>query len=196
MVRRRRGVRRRAGGPGSGVPIPAGPVPGNRTRRRQPRRSRQGTAAETQRRRRTGRAGQGVRRPDPSTRGVGCAPRQPQHRRNTLTVDDLIPVGDSFDYIVEGSEPIDSHAGAMFKASHDLYQNRLLPSLLEKHSVSKEQLATDPDSVPGGFRAQERIAKTLLLSAIAPNVPALRDITAPRLAALNHGSIKTRIAGG
>jgi hypothetical protein len=117
-------------------------------------------------------------------------------RRDTLTVDDLIPVGDSFDYIVEGSEPIDSHAGAMFKAAHDLYQNRLLPSLLEKHSVSKEQLATDPDSVPGGFRAQERIAKTLLLSAIAPNVPALRDITAQRLAALNHGSIKTRIAGG
>lgn len=117
-------------------------------------------------------------------------------RRDTLTVDDLIPVGDSFDYIVEGSEPIDSHAGAMFKAAHDLYRSRLLPSLLEKHSVSKEQLATDPGSVPGGFRAQERIGKTLLLSAIAPNVPALRDVTAPRLAALNHGSIKTRIAGG
>ena len=26
-------------------------------------------------------------------------------RRDTLTVDDVIPVGDSFDYIVEGSEP-------------------------------------------------------------------------------------------
>ncbi|WP_210686514.1 DUF6079 family protein [Mycolicibacterium sp. GESEQ-9] len=117
-------------------------------------------------------------------------------RRDTLTVDDLIPVGDSFDYIVEGSEPIDNHAGTMFKAAHDLYGNRLLPSLLEKHSVSKEQLETDPDSVPGGFRGQERIAKTLLLSAIAPNVPALRDITAPRLAALNHGSIKARVAGG
>lgn len=117
-------------------------------------------------------------------------------RRDTLTVDDLIPVGDSFDYIVEGSEPIDNHAGAMFKAAHDLYGNRLLPSLLEKHSVSKEQLETVPDSVPGGFRGQERIAKTLLLSAIAPNVPALRDITAPRLAALNHGSIKARVAGG
>lgn len=117
-------------------------------------------------------------------------------RRDTLTVDDLIPVGDSFDYIVEGGEPIDSHAGAMFKAAHDLYRNRLLPSLLEKHSVSKEQLDTDPDSVPAGFRAQERIGKTLLLSAIAPNVPALRDITAPRLAALNHGSIRSRVPGG
>jgi hypothetical protein len=117
-------------------------------------------------------------------------------RRDTLTVDDLIPVGDSFDYIVDGSEPIDSHAGAMFKAASELYHNRLLPSLLEKHSVSRDQLDEDPGSVPAGFRGQERIAKTLLLSAIAPNVPALRDITAPRLAALNHGSIRARIPGG
>lgn len=117
-------------------------------------------------------------------------------RRDTLTVDDLIPVGDAFDYIVEGSEPIDNHAKNMFDAARDLYHKRLLPALLDKHGVSAEQLATDPDSVPRGFRGQERIAKTLLLSAIAPNVPALRDITAARLAALNHGSIKAMVAGG
>lgn len=117
-------------------------------------------------------------------------------RRDTLTVDDLIPVGDSFDYLVEGSEPIDKHAGTLFKAARDLYENRLLPSLLETHGVTKDQLATDPASVPSGYRGQERIAKTLLLSAIAPNVPALRDIDASRLSALNHGSIKARIAGG
>lgn len=117
-------------------------------------------------------------------------------RRDTLTVNDLIPVGDSFDYLVEGSEPIDKHAGTIFKAARDLYENRLLPSLLETHGVTTEQLAYDPTSVPAGFRGQERIAKTLLLSAIAPNVPALRDIDAGRLAALNHGSIKARIAGG
>ncbi|BBZ54540.1 MULTISPECIES: DUF6079 family protein [Mycobacteriaceae] len=117
-------------------------------------------------------------------------------RRDTLTVDDLVPVGDAFDYLVEGSEPIDKHAGTIFKAAHDLYENRLLPSLLETHGVTRDQLASDPTSVPGGFRSQERIAKTLLLSAIAPNVPALRDITAARLAALNHGSIKSKIAGG
>jgi len=117
-------------------------------------------------------------------------------RRDTLTIDDLIPVGDAFDYIVDGGEPIDSHAGAMFKAANELYRARLLPTLCDKHSVTAEQLDTDPASVPPGFRGQERIAKTLLLSAIAPNVPALKDITAARLAALNHGSIRTRIPGG
>lgn len=117
-------------------------------------------------------------------------------RRDTLTIDDLIPVGDAFDHVVHGGEPIDNHAAAMFRAANDLYTNRLLPTLLDKHSVTTEQLETDPASVPAGFRGQERIAKTLLLSAIAPNVPALKDITASRLAALNHGSIRARIAGG
>ena len=117
-------------------------------------------------------------------------------RRDTLTIDDLIPVGDAFDHVVHGGEPIDNHAAAMFRAANDLYTNRLLPTLLEKHSVTTEQLETDPASVPTGFRGQERIAKTLLLSAIAPNVPALKDVTASRLAALNHGSIRARIAGG
>jgi hypothetical protein len=117
-------------------------------------------------------------------------------RRDTLTIDDLIPVGDAFGFIVEGGEPIDSHAASSFTAANDLYANRLLPSLLAKHGVTAEQLDDDPQSVPPGFRGQDRIAKTLLLSAIAPNVPALRDITASRLAALNHGSIKSSIAGG
>lgn len=117
-------------------------------------------------------------------------------RRDTLTVDDLIPVGDSFDYIVEGGDPIDSHAGAMFRSAWELYRTKLLPSLLEKHSVTEDQLENDPASVPAGFRGQDRVAKTLLLSAIAPKVPALQDIDAARLAALNHGSIKARMAGG
>lgn len=117
-------------------------------------------------------------------------------RRDTLTTADLIPVGDAFDPILDGGDPIDQHAVTMFKAAGSLYQDKLLPLLLSRHQVTAEQLDTDPDSVPAGFRAHERIAKTLLLSAIAPKVPALRDITASRLAALNHGSIKTRMKGG
>ncbi|MGC5248845.1 DUF6079 family protein [Gordonia sp. DT219] len=117
-------------------------------------------------------------------------------RRDTLTIADLIPVGDAFDYIVEGNVPIDSHAATMFTAASDLYRTKLLPILMRAHQVTEEQLTDDPVSVPAGFRAHERIAKTLLLSAVAPKVPALRDITASRLAALNHGSIKSKLRGG
>ena len=117
-------------------------------------------------------------------------------RRETLTTSDLIPVGDAFGPIVDGEDPIDGVAGTLFTAAANLYKDKLLPLLLARHQVTAEQLETDPESVPAGFRAHDRIAKTLLLSAIAPKVPALRDLTASRLAALNHGSIKARMKGG
>ena len=40
-----------------------------------------------------------------------------------------------------------------------------------------------------------RLAKTLILAAIAPKVPALKQITPARLAALNHGSIREVLPG-
>ena len=49
--------------------------------------------------------------------------------------------------------------------------------------------------LPAGFRADDRLAKTLLLSAVAPKVPALKELTASRLASLNHGSIKSPLPG-
>ena len=52
-----------------------------------------------------------------------------------------------------------------------------------------------PDGLPAAFRADDRLAKTLLLSAVAPKVPALKELTASRLASLNHGSIKSPAAG-
>ncbi|GGF99355.1 hypothetical protein GCM10007304_11520 [Rhodococcoides trifolii] len=117
-------------------------------------------------------------------------------RRDTLTVEDLVPVGDAFEYVVSGNTPIDSHAQTMFKAATDLYTTKLRPALMSKHEVTEQQLTSDPQSVPAGYRGQERVAKTLLLAAVAPKVPALGDIDSSRLAALNHGSIKSRMAGG
>ncbi|WP_280274518.1 DUF6079 family protein [Nocardia wallacei] len=115
-------------------------------------------------------------------------------RRNTLTVDDLIPVGDAFDYIVSGNQPLDSTMAGKFKAATELFQAKLRPQLMTKHSVTQQQL--DQGTVPDGYRTGDRIAKTLLLSAIAEKVPALQDLTASRLAALNHGSIRTRLRTG
>jgi hypothetical protein len=45
------------------------------------------------------------------------------------------------------------------------------------------------------FRSDDRLVKTLLLAALAPDVEALRDLTARRLAALNHGTITALIPG-
>jgi hypothetical protein len=116
-------------------------------------------------------------------------------RRNTLTVDDVIPVGDCFDYVVNGKQALDTHAANLFRAATSLYGDKIKPVLLREHNVTEDQLANDLASVPQGFRSHERLAKTLLLSAVAPGVPALKDLTASRLASLNHGSIKSPLPG-
>ena len=64
-----------------------------------------------------------------------------------------------------------------------------------RKTASARTTCADPDRAPAGFRADDRLAKTLLLSAVAPKVPALKELTASRLASLNHGSIKSPLPG-
>ncbi len=114
-------------------------------------------------------------------------------RRDTLTTDDVIPVGDAFDYIVTGQQPLDTQAAALFNSAASLYREKLRPLLLAKYGLTEADLTgSEP---PTGFRADDRLVKTLLLSAVAPKVPALRELTASRLASLNHGSIRSPLAG-
>ena len=115
-------------------------------------------------------------------------------RRDTLTVDDVIPVGDSFDYIVSGSQPLDAQAAALFKSANALYQDKLRPLILADNGLTEAD-AGDPGKLTAAFRAHDRLAKTLLLSAVAPRVPALKELTASRLASLNHGSIRSPLPG-
>ena len=116
-------------------------------------------------------------------------------RRDTLTVDDVVPVGDSFDYIVQGQDPLDPQAAALFRSANALYREKLRPIMLAENSLTEGDAAGDPGRLPDAFRAQDRLAKTLLLSAVAPKVPALKELTAARLASLNHGSIKSPLPG-
>jgi hypothetical protein len=115
-------------------------------------------------------------------------------RRHTLTVDDVIPVGDSFDYIVSGSQPLDAQAAALFKSAVALYRDKLRPLILSDNGLTEADTA-DPSKLTAAFRAHDRLAKTLLLSAVAPRVPALKELTASRLASLNHGSIRSPLPG-
>ncbi len=115
-------------------------------------------------------------------------------RRDVLTVDDVIPVGDAFEYVVEGREVLDSQVAALFRSATALYRDKLRPILLTTHGVTLDQVQNG-DLLPAGYRADDRLAKTLLLSAVAPKVPALKELTAARLASLNHGSITSPLPG-
>jgi hypothetical protein len=119
-------------------------------------------------------------------------------RRATLTVDDVVPVGDSFNYIVHGRDALDPQLAALFRSATALYQDKLRPILLAAHGLTVAQVegaASDPGVLPAGYRADDRLVKTLLLSAVAPKVPALKELTASRLASLNHGSIVSPLPG-
>ncbi|MFC8385749.1 phage resistance protein [Nocardia sp. NPDC057272] len=111
-----------------------------------------------------------------------------------LTIDNVIPVGEAFDYIIDSANatPINDAAVHTFKTARTLWTDKLRPLLFRNAGVDETTLDKD---VPPGLRADIRIAKTLLMSAVAPNVPALKQIDASRLASLNHGSVISLIPG-
>ncbi len=114
-----------------------------------------------------------------------------------LTIDNVIPPvgGEAFDYVIDSANatPINSTIAQTFKTARNLWSEKLRPTIFRNHNVPE----TTPDKdVPTGLRADIRIAKTLLMSAVAPNVPALKQIDASRLASLNHGSVISLIPPG
>lgn len=117
-------------------------------------------------------------------------------QRDTLTVGDLVPVGDLFDVIAHGDEAFSPEMAKHFENARRLYRDKLLPLLQSQHG-KREDLEQKPYDDPQrrAFRNDDRLVKTLLLAALVPEVESLRGLNAERLAALNHGTIKTPIAG-
>ena len=118
-------------------------------------------------------------------------------RRETLDLGEIVPVGDLFDAIAEGDEPFTESTRHHFENARNLYRRKLLPLIESLHGIAKAEAETRPknDKAARALRAEDRLAKTLLLSALAPEVEVLKNLTATRLAALNHGSIRTQIEG-
>lgn len=119
-------------------------------------------------------------------------------QRDTLQLGDLVPVGDLFDVIAQGDEAFNEAMRIHFDNARRLYTRKLQPMLLAEHHLSAEEAKALPrsDSRATRFRADDRIVKTLLLAALVPEVEAFKALTPARLAALNHGTIKTPIPGG
>lgn len=119
-------------------------------------------------------------------------------RRDELRLGALIPVGDLWDEISTGDQPFSDGMLIEFENAKKLWTLKLLPLLEQEHAVSWQDLQdgrADPQ-VARRFANDARLLKTLLLAALVPEVPALRALTAPRLAALNHGTVVSPVPGG
>ena len=121
-------------------------------------------------------------------------------QRETLKVGDVVPVGDLFDVIAHGEDAFSPEMAIHFNNAKRLYHHKLLPALERapgNSGMRREEIEQLPFDDPRriAFRNDDRLVKTLLLSALLPDVESLRGLNAERLAALNHGTIKTPIPG-
>jgi hypothetical protein len=123
------------------------------------------------------------------------------NRRDTLRLGDVIPLGDLWDVVAHGDEAFTDVMRVRFENAKKLYQNRLRPMLEQQHEIDYEvdkQRAAGNEEIEGRlsrFENDDRIIKSLLLSSLVQGVDALKNMTCTRLAALNHGTIRSRIPG-
>ncbi len=118
-------------------------------------------------------------------------------KADRLELGDMIPVGDLFDVIAQGDEPFTHGIKLFFEQARQLWRRRLLPILELQHGVSWEDVeagTADPRKATA-LQNDARLLKTLVLAALVPEVEALNNLTPTRLAALNHGTIRTPVPG-
>jgi hypothetical protein len=115
----------------------------------------------------------------------------------TLKVGDIVPVGDLYDAVAQGDEAFSQDMKVHFDNARKLYHEKLLPMLEAQHGARREELLGKPfdDLARINFVNDDRLLKTLLLAALVPGVNSLRSLNVSRLAALNHGTIRTPIPG-
>ncbi|MFJ2647151.1 phage resistance protein [Streptomyces sp. NPDC087420] len=127
--------------------------------------------------------------------------------RNEIRLGQLVPVGDLYPVIAKGGDkPFTDSLKVVFEAADKLYKTKLRPYLLSSYDITEddvEQYVNRPEAVTDPQRANRcrmfigdnRLVCTLLLSALAPSVPSLAELTIRRLGALNHGSVLAPIPG-
>jgi hypothetical protein len=118
-------------------------------------------------------------------------------RGGAMELGDLVPIGDLFDFIAVGSDAFSSGTRIHFENAQRLYEKKLRPILEEEHKLRFDDLDLVHDLRPEvqRLRNDDRLAKTLLLAALVPEVPAFKALTPRRLATLNASAVKSRIPG-
>ncbi|MCX6624816.1 MAG: phage resistance protein, partial [Acidobacteria bacterium] len=117
--------------------------------------------------------------------------------RNRMRLGDLVPVGELFVEMRDGYDPFGSGLKQQFDNARKLWERKLRPLIESEAGASYDDLDKLPPDQPQArlLRAHERIAGTLILGGLAPDLEPLRGLTGPRLAALNYGSLRPFLPG-
>lgn len=111
-------------------------------------------------------------------------------KRDSMRIDSVIPVGDAFDYIIQSDTGSQSRSSSSlhtrFRNGRKFWQEKLRPLIFRQAGMDE---SVPEAELPKDTRGQIRLGKTLIMAALAPEVPALKSMTASRLVHLNHGSM-------
>ncbi len=118
----------------------------------------------------------------------------------------IVPVGDLYDVLAGGEEPMDGAMRARWQSARRLYQAELLPVIQSQHDTARpercQRMREDHRPEIGcsnckesACRADNRLIKTVILAALVPEVPVLRNLTVSRLVQLNHGTLREVVPG-
>ena len=118
----------------------------------------------------------------------------------------VVSVGNLYDVLAGGDNPLDGAMKASFHSARRIYEGELLPAIHEVNGTGTpekcQRLRKDhPVSLgcsncpAAACRADNRFVKTLLLAALIPRHPVLKDLTATRLYRLNFGALRSPVPG-
>lgn len=113
-------------------------------------------------------------------------------QRDTLELGQIVPVSDLFDALVADDEPITGELGALWRNAQKVY-GEIHQVILESHGMTGQEGAQAP-AAHAVYR-DTRIAKTMVLAALMPEVESMRDLTGRKIVALNHGYIRSMVPG-
>lgn len=118
-------------------------------------------------------------------------------QKHSLQLGQIVPVGDLFDYVSEGTEAFTPDMKRHFQNARSIYRQHLQPLLEKDQGLTFDEAAELPwdDAKRTALRNDDRLVKTLLLASLVPDVDALKNMTPQKLAALNHGSIVSPLSG-
>ncbi|MCC6750664.1 MAG: hypothetical protein IT371_23605 [Deltaproteobacteria bacterium] len=123
-----------------------------------------------------------------------------------LELGQVVCVGDLYDVLAGGEDTASGPMKARFESAKQLYAYQFLPLLQDRHGTTTaercQRLRPDHPARLGcsncpnrACRTDNRLIKTLLVAALVPEVPSLKDLTASKLVQLNHGSLRVPIPG-
>jgi hypothetical protein len=113
-------------------------------------------------------------------------------QRNTLELGQIVPVSDLFDALIAEDEPITGELGALWRNAQKVY-GEIFGVILEGHGLTELEAVNAPTG--HAVHRDGRIAKTIVLAALMPEVESMRELTARKIVALNHGYIRSMVPG-